>query len=197
MSVTPLPTSPVLKIVTIDSPEANVLRTKTIDIAENELPKAQEIAKQLFSSLEPHFPAAGLAAPQIGIGRSIFIFSHDRDPKNLEVAINPTFTPLGDEKVDGWEGCFSTILCQGTPTVAKIARYEKIKATYLNEKGEKVEKILSQFGARVFQHECDHLQGIVNVERADATCKSFKNAREMQEFMAAVKLADSKNYKKQ
>lgn len=185
-----------IEIVTIDSPEAQVLKIKTEDIREDELALAEEIADQLYHSLAPFFPAAGLAAPQIGISRSIFIFSYDRDPKNLEAVINPTITPIGDEKVEGWEGCISAILKTGAYECAKIPRYATIRVSYLTTKGEKVEKILEGFAAKVFQHEYDHLQGYVNLCRQDAEVKTFQNKQEFIDFMQDVKKQDAARYLK-
>jgi peptide deformylase len=185
-----------LKIVTIGSPEEAVLKQKTEDIRKNEFPLARDIAEKLFQALTPYLPAAGLAAPQIGISKSIFIFSYDRDPKNLEVVINPSFTPLEQTKIEGWEGCFSVILSDGIWKLAKVPRYENIKATYFNLEGEKVEKNLRGFAAKVFQHEYDHLQGIENIERADAEVKSFDTKEELFLFMQNVKKEDSLHYKK-
>ncbi len=183
-----------IEIVTIDSSQAQVLKTKTENFREDELVLAREIADQLYHSLAPFFPAAGLAAPQIGISRSIFIFSYDRDPKNLEAVINPTVTPIGDEKVEGWEGCFSAILKTGAYECAKIPRYATIHVSYLTTKGEKVEKILEGFAAKVFQHEYDHLQGYVNLCRQDAEVKTFQNKQEFIDFMQEVKKQDAARY---
>ena len=183
-------------IVTIDSPQAQVLKTKTENIREDELALAEEIADQLYHSLAPFFPAAGLAAPQIGISRSVFIFSYDRDPKNLEAVINPTLTPIGDEKVEGWESCFSAILKTGVYECAKIPRYATIRVSYLTAKGEKVEKTLEGFAAKVFQHEYDHLQGFVNICRKDAEVKRFQTKQEFIEFMQEVKKKDAARYQK-
>lgn len=185
-----------IEIVTIDSPQAQILKTKTEDIREDEMVLAQEIADQLYHSLAPFFPAAGLAAPQIGISRSIFIFSYDRDPNNLEAVINPTFEPIGEEKVEGWEGCISAILKTGAYECAKIPRYATIRVSYLTIKGEKVEKILEGFAAKVFQHEYDHLQGYVNLCRQDAEVKTFQNKQEFIDFMQEVKKQDAARYLK-
>jgi peptide deformylase len=186
-------TSQDLKIVTIDSPQCSVLTTKTENICQHELPLAQEIGEKLSLALKPYFPAAGLAAPQIGISKSIFIYSHNRDPKNLEIVINPTFIPLSNEQLEGWEGCFSVITT--TWKVARLARFEKIQAHYLNCKGEKVVKILEGFAAKVFQHEYDHLQGIVNINRSDAKVREFSTEGELQAFMHVVKKEDAARYK--
>lgn len=185
-----------LPIVTIDSPLGYILQMETEEIQLDELPLAQEIVNQLFASLEPNLPAAGLAAPQIGISRSVFIYSFDRDPKHLEPVINPSFVPLGDERVIGWEGCFSGKLANGTCKFAKLPRYESIKVQYLNLKGEKVEKVLEGFGAKVFQHEYDHLKGITCVAREDAEIKDFSSEEEAYSFLQQVKKEDSLRYKK-
>lgn len=180
-------------IITVDSPQQEVLKKQTEEIRSNELALAREIAEQLHSALEPYFPAAGLAAPQIGISKSIFIFSYDRDPKNLEVVINPEFTPLGSP-VSGWEACFSVILSKGIWKAAQVSRYEKIKVAYLNLQGERVEKILTGFAAKAFQHEYDHLQGVVNIYRQDAIVKTFDNKGELLDYLKKVKKEDAANY---
>jgi peptide deformylase len=184
-----------LKIVTVDSPESDVLRKKTENFKQDELPLAREIAEKLFQALNPYLPAAGLAAPQIGISKSIFIYSYDRDPKNFEIVINPSFIPIGNEKIEGWEGCFSVILSDGIWKLAKIPRYEKIKAMYTNQNGEKVEKLLEGFASKVFQHEYDHLQGIESIERKDAIIKEFSTKNELLNFLQMVKKEDSARYK--
>ena len=183
-------------IVTVDCEHESVLKMRTEDIREDEFLLAREIADQLFQALQPYTPAAGLAAPQIGISRSIFIFSYDRDPKNLEVVINPTFIPLEETRLEGWEACLSVLLSNGVWECAKLARYEKIKAIYYNLEGEKVEKVLEGFAAKAFQHEYDHLQGIVNIYRSDAATKSFDSKEELVAYMKDVKKQDAAHYKK-
>jgi len=180
-----------MKIVTIGSPLQDVLKKKTEEIQENELWLAREISEKLLLALKPYLPAAGLAAPQIGISKSVFIFSFDRDPQNLEAVINPSFSPVGDTKIEGWEGCFSVML-----KLTKIPRYETIQVTYLNLEGERIERILEGFAAKVFQHEYDHLQGIENIDREDAIVQSFDTEENMLNFMEQVKQEDSMRYKK-
>jgi peptide deformylase len=185
-----------IEIVTIDSSLQHILKTKTEDIQIDEFPLAQEIVGKLFSALKPYLPAAGLAAPQIGISKSVFIFSFDRDPKNLEGVINPHFTPCGKTKIEGWEGCFSVMLSNSTWKLAKIPRYETIRVQYLNVNGEKIERVLEGFSAKVFQHEYDHLQGVENIDREDAIVMDFITKEEMMSFMQQVKKEDSLRYKK-
>lgn len=182
-----------IQIVTVDSPECSILYRKTEEIQSDEFALAQEIGKKLLLALKPYFPAAGLAAPQIGINKSIFIYSYDRDPNHLEVVINPIFNPIGKESVEGWEGCLSVITT--TWKLAKVSRYEKIHVVYFNQQGERVEKDLEGFAAKVFQHEYDHLQGIVNIDRHDAIVKEFTTKEELEAFIQEVKKKDALNYK--
>lgn len=184
-----------IDIITVDNPKKDFLLRKTEKISDTELDLAQEIYKKLFLALKPHFPSAGLAAPQIGILKSVFIYSFDRDPKNLEAIINPSFAPVSDKKVEGWEGCLSVILSNGIWKMANVCRYEKIQVTYQNLNGKVEEKVLEGFAARVFQHEYDHLQGIVNIDRQDATIKAFKTREELESFIVELKKHDSSSYK--
>jgi peptide deformylase len=183
-------------IVTIDSSAHAVLKQHTRDFEDDEWPLAREIAEQLYSALQPHFPAAGLAAPQIGIARSIFIYSYDRDPAHLQAAINPSFVPVDERRVEGWEGCLSVMLGQGPWRIAKLPRYESILAHYRTIDGEIVRITLDGFAAKVFQHEYDHLKGVVNIYRNDAEVKSFETIEALHDFMAQVKKQDAQSYKK-
>jgi peptide deformylase len=184
-----------VSIVTVDGPEKDILQKKTTDIQNDEWDLAQEIVGKLHEGLKPFLPAAGLAAHQIGISKSIFIFSFDRDPKNMEAAINPTFKPVDQVKNEGWEGCFSVLLSQNK-RLAKVPRYHKIAVSYFTAEGKKVEKILEGFAAKVFQHEYDHLQGMENINRPDAEVKSFQSDMELEKFMKEMKEQDSLRYKK-
>lgn len=139
-----------MKIVTIDSALQDVLKKKTQDFLETEFTLAKEISEKLFLALKPYFPAAGLAAPQIGISKSIFIFSFDRHPENLETVVNPFFVPLENTLIEGWEGCLSVILSDGIWKLAKVPRYEKIQVTYFNLEGEKIEKKIRRICSQSF-----------------------------------------------
>ena len=103
---------------------------------------------------------------------------------------------MGDAKIEGWEGCFSVMLSDNSWKLAKIPRYETIKVQYLNVEGERIEKILEGFAATAFQHEYDHLQGIVNIDREDAVVMDFTTREEMLDFMKQVKKNDSLRYKR-
>ena len=176
----------------------NVLSTKTKDIGKDELFLAIEIGERLKVTLASKGPvAAGLAAPQIGISRSVFIYSYDRTPEHLTLVINPTFEPIGDKVVEGWEACFSGMKPNGEKSVAKMQRFEVIRVTYMNEKGEMVKRVLDGFAAKVFQHEYDHLQGYVNIGHPKALeVKTFPNSESFEAFMTTVRAEDKRRYNK-
>jgi peptide deformylase len=106
---------------------------------------------------------AGLAAPQIGIFKRVVIFgfeSNDRYPDAEEVPftvlINPIIKPKGQKKVNDWEGCLSVPGLRGV-----VPRYDSIYYEGYDEQGTKIERDVDGFHARVVQHECDHLDGIL------------------------------------
>ncbi|MEM9102046.1 MAG: peptide deformylase [Pseudomonadota bacterium] len=112
---------------------------------------------------------AGLAAPQIGINKRLVVFGFNKNSRYPKagavpktVLINPIITPLSGEKSEDWEGCLSVPGMRG-----KVPRYQLIRYSGYNEKGEKLEMEASGFHARVVQHEVDHLDGILYPQRIE------------------------------
>jgi peptide deformylase len=106
---------------------------------------------------------AGLAAPQIGVGLQVVVFGLDTNPRYPEaepvpytVLVNPTLTPLGEEMEEGWEGCLSVPGMRGL-----VPRHAKLRYQGYDQYGNPIDRTVSGFHARVVQHECDHLQGIL------------------------------------
>jgi len=106
---------------------------------------------------------AGLAAPQIGVGLRVVIFGFDRTERYPDAEavpytelINPVWTPLGDEMEEGWEGCLSVPGLRGV-----VPRYRRLRYRGVDPNGETIERDVEGFHARVVQHECDHLDGIL------------------------------------
>ena len=106
---------------------------------------------------------AGIAAPQIGMSLQVVIFGVGSNPRYPDaeqvpytVLINPTLTPVGEEIEDGWEGCLSVPGLRGV-----VPRYIRLHYTGFDQFGEPVDRLVSGFHARVVQHECDHLNGIL------------------------------------
>jgi peptide deformylase len=130
---------------------------------------------QLKKANAPFESAAGMAANQWGIDKQIFLFAPKRGDK-MEVIINPSYEAISEEVVQGWEGCFSVPLA-----LSHVERPVAIKAKYQNELGEACEQILTDWTARIFQHETDHLNGILN----DSRCfekKVFASKKELDDF---------------
>jgi peptide deformylase len=110
-----------------------------------------------------HLNGAGLAAPQIGVGLRVVIFgvtSNARYPDAEEVPdtvlINPEITMLSDELEDGWEGCLSVPGMRGV-----VPRNLRLRYSGFDESGKPFTRVADGFHARVVQHECDHLDGIL------------------------------------
>jgi peptide deformylase len=106
---------------------------------------------------------AGLAAPQIGVGLQVVIFEVSSNPRYPDaesvpftVLINPLLTPLSDELEEGWEGCLSVPGMRGLVPRHTVLRYQGFDAA-----GQLIDRSVSDFHARVVQHEVDHLQGIL------------------------------------
>ena len=110
-----------------------------------------------------HLEGAGLAAPQIGVGLRVVIFgvkANARYPDVGEVPdtvlINPELSPLSDDIEEGWEGCLSVPGMRGW-----VPRWHRLRYRGFDEAGTRFEREVEGFHARVVQHECDHLDGIL------------------------------------
>lgn len=110
-----------------------------------------------------HLNGAGLAAPQIGVSLQVVIFGFEnnlRYPRAEEVPftvlINPQLTFLSDDQEDDWEGCLSVPGMRGV-----VPRYKQLRYQGMDQYGCAIDRTVSDFHARVVQHECDHLQGIL------------------------------------
>ncbi|MBS0462032.1 MAG: peptide deformylase [Proteobacteria bacterium] len=106
---------------------------------------------------------AGLAAPQIGIGLQVVIFEVAANPRYPDaenvpftVLINPVLTPLSDVMEDGWEGCLSVPGMRGL-----VPRHVSLRYQGFDAAGQPIDRSVSDFHARVVQHEVDHLRGIL------------------------------------
>jgi peptide deformylase len=106
---------------------------------------------------------AGLAAPQIGVNLQLVIFGFKKNQRYPDapevpetVLINPTLTPLSDEQEEGWEGCLSVPGLRGV-----VPRWSRLRYEGVDEKGNRIDRTVDGFHARVVQHECDHLIGVL------------------------------------
>jgi peptide deformylase len=110
-----------------------------------------------------HLNGAGLAAPQIGVPLRVVIFGVKSNPRYPgiddvpdTVLINPVLTPLADEIEEGWEGCLSVPGMRGW-----VPRFQRLKYSGFDEHGQRFEREVEGFHARVVQHEVDHLDGVL------------------------------------
>ena len=106
---------------------------------------------------------AGLAAPQIGVGLQVVIFGIANNPRYPDadevpqtVLINPTLTPLAADMEDAWEGCLSVPGLRGV-----VPRYARLRYQGFDASGTPIDRSVAGFHARVVQHECDHLVGVL------------------------------------
>jgi peptide deformylase len=112
----------------------------------------------------------GIAAPQVGICQRFFIMSshpnqrYPHAPKMpITAVINPEIIWHSDEMEKGWEGCLSVPTIRGN-----VARYTSIKVRYFTEKNQRIETQFDGFLARIFQHELDHLDGKLFIDRVES-----------------------------
>ena len=107
---------------------------------------------------------AGLAAPQIGVDLRVVIFGSgavnprypDAEPVPYTVLINPVLQRLGDGEVEDWEGCLSVPGLRGW-----VPRWDRLRYIGFDPYGRRIDRVVDGFHARVVQHECDHLDGVL------------------------------------
>ena len=147
---------------------AKVLRLQAQVVTDIQNTEIQQIIETLQDTLETT-QGVGIAAPQISISKRIIIIASRPTPRypaaplmEPTVMINPSFQPLSDVKEKDWEGCLSI------PGIrALVPRYKDIVINYTNQMGGLAEARLEGFVARVFQHEFDHLEGKVYLDRVE------------------------------
>ena len=129
-------------------------------------PEMRELIADMFETMK-HANGAGLAAPQIGVGQRVVIFGVTSNPRYPDaeevpftVLVNPQITLLTREVEEGWEGCLSVPGMRGV-----VPRYTQLRYTGSDEEGNPIDRVADGFHARVVQHECDHLDGILYPQR--------------------------------
>lgn len=110
-----------------------------------------------------HMQGAGIAAPQIGVSKRVVIFGVGHNPRYPDaeqvpytILINPVLKTISDETDDAWEGCLSVPGMRGL-----VSRYTRLHYTGFDQYGNAIDRLVSGFHARVVQHECDHLDGVL------------------------------------
>lgn len=155
----------ILKVARLGHP---VLRNVAKDLASKEIStrETQRLIDNMIETMK-EYDGVGLAAVQVHVPRQIAVLEVANNPRYpqkpevpLSVLINPKIEPLSEEMEEDWEGCLSIIEMRG-----KVPRYKEIKVVGRNREGKEVDFVASGFHARVIQHEWDHLQGKVFLDR--------------------------------
>ncbi len=145
-----------------------VLRGIAQPVANPTAPEIRRLVADMVETLDD-IGGAGLAAPQVHVPRRVVIFRvpdervtgrPDDLPQDLLALVNPVITPLGDGQELGWEGCLSVPGLRGA-----VPRWARIRYRGVTPEGESVDRTVEGFHARVVQHECDHLDGILYPQR--------------------------------
>jgi len=141
-------------------------------VTEFNTPQLDALVADMLDTMEAA-DGAGLAANQIGVLQRVVIFGFDenprypdRDPVTLTVLVNPEIRPLGDELESDWEGCLSVPEMRGW-----VPRHRRIIYRGFDPQGNRIEREVGDFHARVVQHECDHLDGILYPQRIEDMTK--------------------------
>jgi peptide deformylase len=166
----------ILKVARMGHP---VLRAKAraLDRADLRTPAVQQLIDDMIDTMI-EYRGVGLAAPQVHEALRLFVAvlddGGDREADSEPVVvINPEVIPIGDEVVDGWEGCLSIPDIRG-----RVPRAREVKVRALDRRGERVELLAHDFPARVIQHETDHLDGILFFDRM----RSFESLTFLDEY---------------
>ena len=152
-----------------------VLREKAKPVEKTATPELRALIADMKDTMNAQ-EGAGLAAPQIGVSERVVIFGveknaryPDAEPVPFTVLVNPKIVMLTREVESDWEGCLSVPGMRGV-----VPRYTRLRYTGTDEEGNPIDRVAEGFHARVVQHECDHLDGILYPQRmVDMTTFGF------------------------
>lgn len=154
---------PVKEVLKMGHP---VLRQVAQPVTEFNSPAISALLTDMLDTMQA-LDGAGLAAPQIGVSLRVVIFAVESNPRYpdvepvpLTILINPDITPLSQEQAMGWEGCLSIPGMRGL-----VPRFQRIRYRGYDQHGNLLEREVSDFHARVVQHEVDHLDGLLYPQR--------------------------------
>lgn len=153
------------------------LGTPSLPVSDFASDDLKQILLEMKNTMEEK-KGVGIAAPQIGYPYRIIMLGFDKNerypnekPVPFSIIINPQYEALSDEMIDGWEGCLSIPGLRGF-----VPRYKKIKYSGYDPNGHTISDIVEGFHARIIQHECDHINGILFPERLNnLKCFGFED----------------------
>jgi peptide deformylase len=141
-------------------------------VAEFGTPELRALVDDMRETMA-HLDGAGLAAPQIGVDLRVVIFGFESNPRYPDaeavpftVLVNPILEPIGNDEEEGWEGCLSLPGLRGL-----VPRFRRLRYSGFDPDGVPIQREVCDFHARVVQHECDHLEGILYPMRV----RDFRN----------------------
>jgi peptide deformylase len=164
---------PIREIVLTPDP---VLRRKARKITEFNK-DIQALIDDMLETLRAA-PGVGLAAPQVGVSERLIVIEYgeedeegnEKEPKKLYVVANPEIAVASEEKVEGVEACLSI-----PRLIGEVERHEQITVKGLNRHGKPVKHKVKGWLARIFQHEIDHLDGVLFTDRASRIWRAQEN----------------------
>lgn len=156
-----------LQIAQLGNP---ILRQRASEVSDAQSPEIQELIDDMLLTMTDS-NGVGIAAPQVYVGKRVFIVAsrpNARYPDAPEMeptaVINPEIVWRSEEMCDGWEGCLSVPGFRGL-----VPRHKEIRIAYTTRDGARVEHQYSDFVARVFLHEFDHIEGLSFLDRVTST----------------------------
>lgn len=190
-TVTPPPQESAMESPPIVQTGAPVLRERSAEVAVDQIRTAgfQALVQRMIDAMRAA-PGVGLAAPQLGVGLRVFVVEdraelqaslspaelseRERVPVPVRVFINPTVRPVGEEKVTFFEGCLSV-----AGFAALVPRFREVEVSALDERGQPVTWRVRGWPARILQHEMDHLNGTLYIDRMQS--RSFGTMAQVKE----------------
>ena len=167
-----------------------VLRQRAAEVPDPTAPEIQRLVRDMVETMEDA-QGTGLAAPQVHVPLRVVVFrvaptrttgTEGDHPVGLTVLVNPELDPLGPEKDVDWEGCLSVPGMMGA-----VPRFVHLRYRATTHEGEAIDRSVAGFHARVVQHDCDHLDGVLYPQRVedmrlfgfvDEMKKAFKDAHD-------------------
>lgn len=158
-----IPFMPIKSVVKLGNKQ---LATPSLPVENSKTSDLFDLIKDMQDTMKEK-GGVGIAAPQIGCNQRVIMFGFDKNerypnekPVPFTILINPVIETFSDEMIDGWEGCLSIPGLRGL-----VPRYKKIQYSGYDPDGNAICRVVEGFHARVVQHECDHIDGILFPQR--------------------------------
>jgi peptide deformylase len=168
----------ILKVARLGHPVLRQVAAK-VPVGAIRAPETQRLIDDMVETMR-EYNGAGLAAPQVHVLKQIAVIEVHGNPRYpdapsipLTVLINPVVTPLTEETEEGWEGCLSVPDMRGI-----VPRFTAVRLEGYDREGKRMDVVAKEFFARVIQHETDHLNGIVYLDRM----KDFRTLTHLAEW---------------